>query len=56
MLRPTAPKNPVPVKENIFDFICGPSSSSLEVYMIPALKKNSATSEIKPWIQTPKKK
>jgi hypothetical protein len=51
MLRPTAPKNPVPVKENIFERNCWPSSPSLEVYIIPALKMNPATIEVKMWIE-----
>lgn len=48
MLRPTAPKNPVPLKENIFDLNC-PSSSPppLEAYIIPALKVISAIIEVK---------
>lgn len=50
MLRPTAPKNPVPVKENILDLNCLPGSPSAEAYMIPALEINSATTEIKMWI------
>ena len=51
MLRPTAPKKPVPLKENIFERSCWPTSPSLEVYIIPALKMNSATIEVKMWIE-----
>lgn len=49
-LRPTAPKNPVPLKENIFDLISWPSSPSLVMYIIPALKMTSVAIEVKPWI------
>ena len=44
MLRPTAPKNPEPDKENGLDFSRGSTSVSVDVYMIPALKIVSATS------------
>lgn len=50
MLRPTAPKKPVPVKENILERICLPSSSLAVAYMIPALEIKSVTIEVKMWI------
>jgi hypothetical protein len=46
MLRPTAPKKPVPLKENMLDLNCWPTSPSSEMYIIPALQMNSAISEI----------
>ena len=48
MLRLMAPKNFEPLKENIFDFSSGASSASLDVYIIPALKVNSASIQVRP--------
>jgi len=49
MLRPTAPKKPVPLKENMLERICFPRSSSAETYMIPALEMKSVTIQVKMW-------
>lgn len=55
-LRLTAPKNPVPVKENILDLNCWLISPSVEVYIIPALEMNSAMIEVKKWIESKQNK
>jgi len=49
MLRPTAPKKPVPLKENMLERNCFLGSSSSETYMIPALEMRSVTIEVKMW-------
>lgn len=48
MLRLMAAKNFEPLKENMFDFSSGATPASLDVYIIPALKMNSAFIHVRP--------